>query len=129
MPRTNLKARKVWREAFTAVLAYFHEGRRQATISYGGFYSNLGAQKGKSTSSARPSGPSESDFNCDLVIAARTTLTPEQLEYFNTYYLAADGSTATQKELNRNISERLGKVFIERQLWPTSLYFFGRNAK
>lgn len=129
MPRTNLKARKVWREAFVATLDYYNEGRRQATISYAGFYAGLGNIKGKSTSSARPSGPSESDFNCDLVIAARTTLTPDQLEYFNTYYLLQDGSTATKKELNRQISEKLGKEFVERQMWPTSLYFQGRNIK
>jgi hypothetical protein len=129
MPRTNLKLRRIWREAFTSVLQYFHEGRRQATISYSGFYSGLGNIKGKSTSSARPSGPSESDFNCDLAIAARTTLRPDDLEYFNTYYLLQDGSTTTQKERNRKISETLGKEFIERQLWPTSLYFQGRNIK
>lgn len=129
MARKNLAERRYWREAFKSVIDYYHEGRRQTALSCTGFYVGLQSEAGKATSKAKPTGPSESDFNCDVALAARRYLKADELKYFVDYFIEQDGSTTTDKERNRVVAEKLGRGFIERGIHPVDIYFKGRLTK
>lgn len=68
-------------------------------------------------------GPSESDFNCDVVIAARSVLSAKELAYFNGYYIEQSSMVPTDKEMNRAIAHKVGKCFIDRRIFPCESYF------
>jgi hypothetical protein len=112
------------REAFVAVIDSFNQirtvlGQIQA-MDYANALEGSGAQYGNTDRSLQVI-----DFMVDVTKAVEGTLTPEQLAFFNENLKDNDLEEALKVQTVQfmRLQEKLGKVFIARELFPVSKYF------
>jgi hypothetical protein len=126
-------ARTLQVEAFNAVIPVFQEVKyASAGLDAMDYSKNQGGFSSNSACSAVVR-PSKSDFVCDCEIAARRSLDPAQLAYFNKFYRDGyqqiDEVSAEYAELDLSVREALGARLLRVRIAPLGRYFQARDVR
>ena len=75
-----------------------------------------------------PAAPSVIDFICDVEKAIESIIENKKVlqNFFETYIMGNDSLSKSQK--NR-FEQRIGRIFITRNIWPVRKYFFALRKK
>jgi len=123
---TTPELRQKYRAAFAAVLETLNNTRsvlgQSRAIDYSKVIGGEGAQF-----SQGDIGHQLIDYTVDVLKAVKDTLSEAELKFFNENLLDDDYDMTVQSEEFLRLQERLGRVFISRDLFPVSKYFIAPN--
>ena len=114
--------RRRWRKIFREVIARYNATRSKYThVSMESFYAGLQRDAPQSSDNPNIVAPSESDFICDVEIAARRGLRESEYEYFLDVYV--NMIEMPKRNMNRRVAAKLGRLFLQRGIYPVDSYF------
>lgn len=133
---------RFYRSVFRRVLSVYDEVKSiQGTMSCAGFYAKLGSGAGSMGHSSRVVRVSDSDFICDVELAARRALAGDENElfYFQSVYIDKDErfdrdvrgtlSEERMKQLVHNVQAKVGKILSDRGIYPLQNYKKARDLR
>lgn len=121
MSKSFYGARQFWTYCASSVINAFLELEgTNGHPSSGAFYRRLASEGAGAPMYKNEIRVTPSDFTSDTILAAKSALTPEEYQKFKRQVLS--GRVALNA-YDKDVRERLGRVFLARRLYPVSQYF------